>query len=578
VEFALSCKILLDKGGIKVRITKKRLGDILLEHNLITPEQLQKALEEQKATGSRLGEVLVRLKFVSEIDIAKILSKQLEIPLVDLRDQYIDEEICNIIPAGFADNNKVLPLRTEGKELVVAVSDPLNVLILDDLRVITNYKIRPVIATESQISEFIQRYLRKRNYISDVMIEEAEDSGDNEVDIAVTLQEVNDAPVVRLVNSIIEQAVAERASDIHIEVMNKKGRVRFRIDGILREVVAPPLNLMPSVISRIKILAKLDISEKRLPQDGRIQLIVNKQEIDLRVSTLPTIFGEKVVIRVLNKSLNMFDLRELGFESEVVQSYERLLRSSYGMLLVTGPTGSGKTTTLYATLKELNDPKKNIITVEDPVEYQLSGINQVAINSRIGLTFANCLRSILRQDPNIIMVGEIRDGETAEIAVRSAMTGHLVLSTLHTNDAVSATLRLIDMGIEPYLVASSVRGVIAQRLVRRLCDQCKEKYKLAPAAPECQIFNLNPEEEHYFFRAKGCSYCGNTGYRGRVAIFELFVMGQEERELVLGKANTEKLRSVAISKGMKTLKEDGLAKALKGLTSLEEVIRVAYLE
>lgn len=561
-----------------MRITKKRLGDILLEHNLITPEQLQKALEEQKATGSRLGEVLVRLKFVSEIDIAKILSKQLEIPLVDLRDQYIDEEICNIIPAGFADNNKVLPLRTEGKELVVAVSDPLNVLILDDLRVITNYKIRPVIATESQISEFIQRYLRKRNYISDVMIEEAEDSGDNEVDIAVTLQEVNDAPVVRLVNSIIEQAVAERASDIHIEVMNKKGRVRFRIDGILREVVAPPLNLMPSVISRIKILAKLDISEKRLPQDGRIQLIVNKQEIDLRVSTLPTIFGEKVVIRVLNKSLNMFDLRELGFESEVVQSYERLLRSSYGMLLVTGPTGSGKTTTLYATLKELNDPKKNIITVEDPVEYQLSGINQVAINSRIGLTFANCLRSILRQDPNIIMVGEIRDGETAEIAVRSAMTGHLVLSTLHTNDAVSATLRLIDMGIEPYLVASSVRGVIAQRLVRRLCDKCKEKYKLAPAAPECQIFNLNPEEEHYFFRAKGCSYCGNTGYRGRVAIFELFVMGQEERELVLGKANTEKLRSVAISKGMKTLKEDGLAKALKGLTSLEEVIRVAYLE
>lgn len=561
-----------------MRITKKRLGDILLEHNLITPEQLQKALEEQKATGSRLGEVLVRLKFVSEIDIAKILSKQLEIPLVDLRDQYIDEEICNIIPAGFADNNKVLPLRTEGKELVVAVSDPLNVLILDDLRVITNYKIRPVIATESQISEFIQRYLRKRNYISDVMIEEAEDSGDNEVDIAVTLQEVNDAPVVRLVNSIIEQAVAERASDIHIEVMNKKGRVRFRIDGILREVVAPPLNLMPSVISRIKILAKLDISEKRLPQDGRIQLIVNKQEIDLRVSTLPTIFGEKVVIRVLNKSLNMFDLRELGFESEIVQSYERLLRSSYGMLLVTGPTGSGKTTTLYATLKELNDPKKNIITVEDPVEYQLSGINQVAINSRIGLTFANCLRSILRQDPNIIMVGEIRDGETAEIAVRSAMTGHLVLSTLHTNDAVSATLRLIDMGIEPYLVASSVRGVIAQRLVRRLCDQCKEKYKLAPAAPECQIFNLNPEEEHYFFRAKGCSYCGNTGYRGRVAIFELFVMGQEERELVLGKANTEKLRSVAISKGMKTLREDGLAKALKGLTSLEEVIRVAYLE
>jgi type IV pilus assembly protein PilB len=559
--------------------TRKRLGDLLLQTGLVTREQLNQALEVQKQTGERLGRVLINLGLVTEQDILNTLEMQLGIPQITLMDK-VDPVLIKSLPEAVLRRHKVVPVKKEGRRLIVAMSDPLNLVALDDIRLASRLEVEPVLAREEEIDAVLQKVFGL------TFVEQAfgQPAAPEEREIQTLTLAAGDevppeeAPVVRLVNTIIAQAVAEKASDIHIEPQEDRVLVRYRVDGLLREALTLPRHIRSNLTTRIKILAGLDIAEKRLPQDGRFQVKYGEQEIDVRVSTLPTVHGEKVVLRLLLKSGRILPVDRLGFHRYNLERFTEVIHRTSGMILVTGPTGSGKTTTLYAVLAQLNSPERNIVTIEDPVEYLLRGINQTQINVKAGLTFAAGLRSILRQDPDIIMVGEIRDGETAQIAVRAATTGHLVLSSLHTNDAAGALTRLIDMGVEPFLVASSVVGVVSQRLVRLLCPRCRKPYQLPEDAPERIFMGLPPGEPVTLYRAAGCHHCNHTGYRGRTSIQEVLPVTRAIRELVNKKASADVIKEKAVAEGMVTLKEDGIDKARQGITSIAEVMRVAYNE
>lgn len=557
------------------------LGELLVEAGVISEQQLKMALDRQKLTGERLGKILIEKNYVSEQTILDVLEKQLGVKQVSLFDRPLNPVVVKKIPESVARRYGAIAVSQEGNKLYVAMSDPLNVFAIDDLKMITGMEIEPLLALEDEINQAINRYYRLEESVSQVLGDIATDDRVSESDYK-QLQDIenieDDAPIIRLVNTIISRAVRERASDIHIEPMENNLRVRFRIDGVLHEVMSLPRNAQNAVISRVKIMANMDIAEHRLPQDGRIEVSAGGRNVDLRVSVLPTIFGEKVVIRILDKSNFILQLPELGFSDDVRAQIERLIKKPNGMLLVTGPTGSGKTTTLYALLSRLNRPEENIITVEDPVEYRLDGINQVQVNPKIGLTFAEGLRAILRQDPNIIMVGEIRDRETADIAVRAALTGHLVLSTLHTNDAAGALARLVDMGVEPFLIASSVLAVTAQRLVRKICPNCKEPYRPGPDDPVRLLLNLPPDENITLYRGRGCGQCNNTGYYGRVAIHELMLMNGEIRRLVNQRASRDEIKEAAIRSGMRTLFQDGVRRVMAGETTVEEILKHALID
>jgi type IV pilus assembly protein PilB len=551
--------------------SRKKLGDLLVEAGMITQAQLDKALTVQKKTGERLGKTLVNLGYITEHGIIEVLEFQLGVPHVELTATSVSSDVAAVIPASLAERYQVLPLKKEGKKLTLAMVDPTNFYAIDDVRMVTGCEIYPVIAAEREIVQAINETYGVRE-----LVEKAASRIRFDDPLASDIQTADDAPAVSIVNSLISQAVKDRASDIHIEPQDKNLRVRFRIDGVLREVVTFPRHTHASLISRVKIMSEMDIAEKRLPQDGRIKVNEAGRDIDIRVSTLPTILGEKAVLRILDKQTVILDINSLGFSADNLSKYRNLYRQPHGMILVSGPTGSGKTTTLYSTLAAVNVAGKNIITVEDPVEYRLDGVNQVQVNPRAGLSFASGLRSILRQDPNIIMVGEVRDTETADIAVRAALTGHLVLSTAHTNDAPGAITRLIDMEIEPFLAASSVLGVVAQRLVRVICPECKQKYTPPADSPERHFLGLGPEDAVTLYRGIGCMRCGHSGYRGRVAIHEVMPVTAEMHELIIRRASTGELAALARSQGMTTMREDGSAKAMAGLTTVEEVMRVAY--
>lgn len=556
---------------------RKRLGDMLVKAQKISAEQLSAALEVQQSTGERLGEVLVEKGFLSQEEIISVLEAQLGIPRIDLKRFMIDQKSVKLVPENLARKYELIAVQNDGVFLTVAMSDPLNYFALDDVKMASGMEVKPVIATHDDISASIERYYGGRaaeraveDFKKEYRILENEAEKINESDI-------NSAPVVRLVNSIIEQAVRIGASDIHIEPFEKEIRVRYRVDGVLQEIMKMNKLTLPAIVTRVKILSQMNIAEKRLPQDGRIETQVDGKDIDLRISTLPTIYSEKVVMRILNKSSFLYSKGDLGLNAEDIKKYNSMLSNPYGIILVTGPTGSGKSTTLYSMLRELNSSEKNIITVEDPVEYTIPGINQVQVNVKAGLTFANGLRSILRQDPNIIMVGEIRDAETAEIAVRSSLTGHLVLSTLHTNDAPGAVTRLMDMGIEPFLLSSSLAGVIAQRLVRKICSNCKEEYKASEWEKRLLMHSYNMEKELVLKKGKGCQYCGGSGYKGRTAIFEMMPIGKKHRLLIDKRASTDELRDFAVKEEkMTTLRENAVKLVLDGVTSIEEMVRVTY--
>ncbi|GAB4258329.1 type II secretion system ATPase GspE [Thermincola ferriacetica] len=560
---------------------KLLLGDLLVKSGLITRQQLLLALEKQKLSGERLGKILIERNYISETDLLDVLQEQLGIPKVDLFHTALDPETVRSVPEQLARRYQAVAVKKEGRRLTVAMADPINIFAIDDLKLATGCEIVPCLALEDDIMKVINQYYGLENI--DEAFENVEVGATQEYREIYDIDEVDeglvdDAPIVRVVNSIISQAIKARASDIHIEPQEKGLRVRYRIDGVLQEVMSPPKHVQASIISRLKIMAQLDIAERRIPQDGRIEIAVNNRPIDLRISTLPTIFGEKAVIRILDKGNFLVGIDQLGFLPDTKDRFRKLIRQSYGMILVTGPTGCGKTTTLYSALSELNSVDKNIITVEDPVEYRLPGINQVQINPKAGLTFANGLRSILRQDPNIIMVGEIRDLETADIAIRAALTGHLVLSTMHTNDAAGALTRLIDMGVEPFLVASAVIGVVAQRLVRTVCPNCRESYQVPAAAPERLALQIPDEEALVLYRGRGCGQCNNTGYHGRLAIHEIMEVTPKIRELVNKKASSDIIKDAAVGQGMRTLMEAGRAKVLSGGTTWQEVLRAAFVD
>lgn len=553
-------------------MARKRLGDILIENGLITKEQLDQAIKIQSQTGKRLGKVLSEMGLITENRLIEILEFQLGIPHVDLKRYYIDKNAVFMVPEEVARRNMLIPVKKDESNIYVAMSDPMDILAIDDVKLITKLNVIPMIATEEDISDAIKKYYEPEE------VERAVNDFDSEyqMDTQVQSDEVNNAPAVRLVNSIIEQAVRSRASDIHIEPSAADVRVRFRIDGQLIENMSAQKNVHGPLITRIKIMSNLNIAERRLPQDGRIELNVEGKDMDIRVSVLPTIHGEKAVLRLLDRSSFLVSKHELGLNPYELKLFDLFIRNSHGIILVTGPTGSGKTTTLYTMLREVNTPDKNIVTVEDPVEYMLPGVNQVQVNEKAGLTFATALRSILRQDPNIIMIGEIRDTETAQIAVRSAITGHLVLSTLHTNDAPSTVARLVDMGIEPYLVSASLIGVIAQRLVRRVCDNCKYAYQASES--EKRLLGYEMGEDLTLYRGRGCALCNKTGYRGRLAVFEIMSVSKDIREMINEKASIDVLRDLAIKQGMITLKESARQKVLDGLTTVDEMLRIAYME
>ncbi|MBZ4643565.1 MAG: type pilus assembly protein PilB [Deferribacteres bacterium] len=560
-----------------------KIGAILLSENLITQEQLEKALEVQKKEGGRLGSILIKLGFVDEKKIAEFLSKQYSVPYVDLSAVHIEPKILNLIPKDLCRKFLVIPFDREGQTIKVAIADPSNVYALEELRFVSGFNVRPFVAVESTIREFLDKQADAEEQvlaefdnldIADLQFEESEE----EVDLTELKKEVEDAPIVKLVNYILTEAVKRGASDIHVEPYEKDFRIRFRIDGVMHEFIRPPKNIKDALTSRLKILAELDIAERRLPQDGRIKIKISNKAIDMRVSTLPVLYGEKVVLRILDKSNLQLDLEKLGFEPESLKVFLKGIESPYGMVLVTGPTGSGKSTTLYSALSRLNKEDTNIMTAEDPVEYNIFGINQVQMKDEIGLNFAAALRSFLRQDPDIIMVGEIRDYETAEIAIKAALTGHLVLSTLHTNDAPSTVNRLLNMGIEPFLVASSTVVILAQRLARKICKNCAEKIKLPQEALLSVGFRKEELSEFTPYRGKGCDACNNTGYKGRVALYEVMGISDSIKELILRGATATELKEQAVKEGMLTLRRSGLEKVKKGLTSIEEVVRVTFAD
>jgi len=568
-----------------------RLGEILLKESLITQEQLQKALEFQRSNGGKLGSCLTKMGFITDDDITGVLSRQYGVPSINLKFYEIDPNVIKLIPQDTALRYQVIPLSRVGSVLTIAMTDPTNVFAMDDIKFMTGFNVEPVVASESAIGEAITRFyggsdadseeLSKmmKDLVEDEELELAADEA--ELDAASLEKAAEEAPIIKLVNLILTDSVKRGASDIHLEPYETEMRVRFRVDGMLQTVMSPPLRLKDAMTSRIKIMAKLDIAEKRLPQDGRIMIKYRadgkKKELDFRVSSVPTLYGEKIVMRLLDKENLRLDMTKLGFEPESLKKFERQILKPYGMVLVTGPTGSGKTNTLYSSVSRLNTVDTNIMTAEDPVEFQLSGINQVQMKEQIGLNFAAALRSFLRQDPNIILVGEIRDFETAEIAVKAALTGHLVLSTLHTNDAPSTISRLMNMGIEPFLVATSVNLICAQRLVRRICSNCKQELEV----PEQALIDAgySPEEakKTKIYHGKGCSTCNKGGYKGRTGLYEVMEINDELRELILVGASALELKKKAIEQGMITLRRSGLIKVALGQTTMEEVLRETVL-
>jgi type IV pilus assembly protein PilB len=560
-----------------------RLGDILLQRELITPDQLHAALAQQKVERLRLGEILTKLGFVKEEDVAQCLGQKYGIPYVDLNTQEIDAAVTQLIPPVIAQKHLVIPISKVGTTLTMAMADPTNVFAVDDIKFMTGLNVRLMIATDSSVRRAIDRYYDSSESLQTVMasmedagMEVMDEQDDFNPNIGELKQAVEEAPVVKVVNLILADAIKRGASDIHIEPYERIFRIRFRIDGVLYEVMSPPMSMKSAIISRLKIMADLDISERRLPQDGRMKVKFKGKEVDFRVSTLPTLFGEKVVMRLLDKSNLTLDMSKLGFESQALANFEEAIQAPYGMILVTGPTGSGKTTTLYSALDRLNQLETNIMTVEDPVEFNIRGINQVLIRENIGLTFAAALRAFLRQDPDVIMVGEIRDYETAEIAVKAALTGHLVLSTLHTNDAPSAVSRLLNMGVESFLVASSVLLILAQRLLRRICSRCKVVVTVPPKA--LVDVGLSDEEAASItcYKGNGCDMCSGTGYKGRIAIYEVLLLTPELRDLILSGGSAVEIKRAAIQQGMRTLRMSGLSKLKEGITTVHEVVRVTF--
>ena len=554
---------------------RDKIAQKLLESSLISQEQLSKALESQQSAGGTLSYNLVKTGAISEMAFAEFMGQVYNVPAVDLESIQFDQSAVDLIPAEVATKFQVVPIKREGRIVTVAMANPDNIFAIDDIKFITGFEVKPVVATETAIKKTIDRLYDSADSLASIMgeIEEDFEIVENEdEDLSPEEAQSADAPVVKLVNSLISDAVGKAASDIHIEPYEKLVRVRYRIDGQLHEMMSPPFKMRAAVISRVKIMADLDIAEKRVPQDGRIKIRMHNKSIDLRVSTLPTIYGEKVVMRILDQSSLQIDLSKLGFHPTALAKFLNAIESPYGMVLVTGPTGSGKSTTLYSALSRINRPHSNIMTAEDPVEYNLHGINQVMVLEEIGLTFAAALKAFLRQDPNIIMVGEIRDLETASIATKAALTGHLVLSTLHTNDAASSVNRLIDMGIEPFLVSSSVLMIVAQRLVRRLCEKCKQPVKMHEEALR-ELGIMESPDELNMFETKGCPACSDTGYKGRVGLYEVMEITPSVREMIVERASTVEIKRQAMSDGMTTLRGDGLDKFKKGATSLEEVLR-----
>ncbi|MBI5418774.1 MAG: type IV-A pilus assembly ATPase PilB [Deltaproteobacteria bacterium] len=555
-----------------------KIGEMLLKGNLITPDQLRSALETQKKTKERIGSVLVKTGFIKEQELLSFLGRQFNVPVVDLGKYEINAEIVRLLPEEMVQKHLALPINRVGAKLIVAVADPSNMAIIDAIGFKTGYAVELVLASERDITTAINKFFDQSLEFKDIISELDEDLEvvrEEEVDSLEMERGIDDAPVVKLANFILTDAIKRRASDIHIEPYEKEFRVRYRVDGVLYEVMRPPLKLRNALSSRLKIMSSLDIAERRLPQDGRIKLKVGKgREMDFRVSTLPTIYGEKIVLRLLDKASLQLDMTKLGFEAEALKDFQEAIHRPYGMILVTGPTGSGKTTTLYSALSDLNKTTDNISTAEDPVEYNFAGINQVQIKEEIGLTFAGALRSFLRQDPDIIMVGEIRDYETAEIAVKAALTGHLVLSTLHTNDAPSTITRLLNMGIEPFLVSSSLNLIVAQRLARRICGHCKEETKIPPKA----LLDAGTKPERLKHartcRGKGCDECNGTGFRGRVALYEVMPVKEDLKDLILRGGGAIEVKREAVRLGMKSLRQAGLSKVEEGVTTLEEVLRV----
>jgi type IV pilus assembly protein PilB len=585
-----------------------RIGELLLKEKLISPEQLQQALSQQKSNGGKLGYNLVKMGFVKDEQITALLSKQYGVPSINLAQFKIDPTIVKLVPTETARKYQIIPLSRSGSTLTIAMTDPTNVFAMDDIKFMTGYTVEPVVASEVAITDAVEKYYPSGKAgapgkggkpgapatgstleMATRGLEELQATlgGDADgVEVLEELQEISaealarqgeDAPVVRLVNVVLMSAIQKGASDIHIEPYEKELRVRYRIDGILYNIMAPPMKFRDAIVSRVKIMSKLDIAEKRLPQDGRIKIRYNEsgepKEIDFRVSVLPTLFGEKIVLRLLDKDKLMLDMTRLGFEQESLDKFEKAIQRPWGMVLVTGPTGSGKTNTLYSSIAKINTPETNIMTAEDPVEFNLMGVNQVQVKESIGLNFAAALRSFLRQDPNIILVGEIRDFETAEIAVKAALTGHLVLSTLHTNDAPSTINRLMNMGIEPFLVASSVHLICAQRLVRRVCANCKEANPLSPEALIQAGFTPDEAGQVTPMKGAGCETCNKTGYKGRVGLYEVMEIAEELRELILVGASGLELRRKAVDEGMITLRRSGLRKVMEGVTTVEEVVR-----
>jgi type IV pilus assembly protein PilB len=553
---------------------------MLLRESLITREQLDKALKEQKQGGTRIGFSLVSSGAISETELTRLLSRQYRVPAVDLSEVEVDEKILQLVPADFAGKHLLLPLRRVGRTLTVAMVNPTDLSVVDDLKFITRFDVDAVVAGEYSLRMAIDRYYEVTNDRLGDLLEELEEQDvelvEEEEEVYSTMQlqaQVEEAPVVRLINGFLTDAVRRGASDIHIEPYEKELRVRYRIDGVLQEIMKPPIRMKAALISRVKILADLNIAERRIPQDGRIKIKIGRKVIDFRVSTLPTLFGEKIVLRILDKGNLTLDLEKFGMEQKAETDFLEAISKPYGMVLVTGPTGSGKTTTLYSALSRINTDEVNIMTAEDPVEYNLRGINQVQVRTEIGMTFAAALRAFLRQDPNIVMVGEIRDLETGGIAVKASLTGHLVLSTLHTNDAASTITRMIDMGLEPFNVASALNCITAQRLVRRICSNCRAEATYMPEVLRAARITEEQAASMTFFRGEGCDACNGSGYSGRQGLYEVLPMTADLRRMILEGESADELNRTAVEQGMITLREDGLVKVRKGITTLDEVIK-----
>ncbi|MFC1621693.1 GspE/PulE family protein [Candidatus Omnitrophota bacterium] len=558
-------------------MTQKKVEEVLLEQGLLKQEQIDKLKKESKKKGVSVGELLVQTGLVNEKDYVKATSEILGVPYIDLSNYMVDAVTLKLIPESLARKYNAIPVFKIGSTLTLAMKNPKDIMIIDDLARKSKCEIEPLLASQSSIVEAIDRYYgitgSVDEVIKDIEKDRTSDTGKIELDYEKLAEMADQAPIVKLVNLIIMQAIKDKASDIHIEPEEDALKIRFRIDGVLHETFTPPRHLSPALISRIKVLSNIDISEKRKPQDGRFNIKIDNKEIDMRVSTFPTVYGENIVIRLLDRSSLLIGLDKIGFSKDVQEEFQGLIRRPHGVILVTGPTGSGKTTTLYSALSIIDTEEKNIITIEDPVEYHIGRVRQSQINPKAGLTFASGLRSILRQDPDIIMVGEIRDKETAEISVQAAMTGHLVFSTLHTNDAAGGLTRLVEMGVEPFLISSSVIAILAQRLVRKICENCKESYK-----PSSDIMGFLGCDVKELYRGKGCNVCKKTGYKGRIGIFEFLVIDGQIKKLITEKASSDIIKKNAADLGMKSLKDDGIIKVIKGMTTVEEVIKATKEE